>query len=194
MDIGGALAFWSVLVVPTALLLLGLSVRRVGTGELVVVTRRGRVARTRGGGMAARLPGLEDFSTVQVGAQVLPLVVRATTKDATDVVVIADLTVAVDGVPTGVPFHDPAGLAVRRAEDVVAEAVAAMAVDELGALLVDDEPGSRRGRGSPVPRLLARIDGRLPAGTRARDLLVIELEARLTAPVARALGRWDRVT
>lgn len=181
---GGSLAFWSVIVVALLVALVAASVRRVGADELVVVVRGGRVARTALVGLAVRVPGLETFEVASTREHVLPLVARARTRDGTEVVVLADLTMVVEGFPGGESYDDPVALAVRRAEEVLAQAVAGRAVEELGVLLTDDHTVD-----DGAPGLLARVDAGLGAGTRATDLEVTEVEARLTSRLARVLGR-----
>ena len=98
---GGDWVFWAVLLLPSLALLAGVSVRRVGRDELVLVVRRGRVARSGVTGFVTRVPGLERFVAVPTHRQVLPLVVRAPTRDGVEIVALADLVLAVESVPTG---------------------------------------------------------------------------------------------
>lgn len=158
-----------VLVVPALVLLAVLAVGRAGPDELLVVVRSGRVARTRSGGLAVRVPGLERFERVPTGREVLPLVARARTRDGVDVVLLADLALRVRGVPRGSTHVEPCVAAARTAEDLLSRAAAradvSMIVDDLPALAADQLAELRRG---------------LPAGTEALALEVTEVEALLT--------------
>jgi len=176
----GAWVFWAVLLLPSLALLVGISVRRVGRDELVLVVRRGRVARSSPTGFVARVPGLERFVTVPTNRQVLPLVVRTRTRDAVEILALADLTLAVDAVPDQSPNDDPAAAAIRVAEEVVAEAVGGFAAVTLVACLGDLE--------GVLPDAITR---RLPAGSVATGLTVTEIEAQLTPGLARSLQRPD---
>ena len=129
--------FWAVLLLPSLALLVGVSVRRVGRDELVLVVRRGRVARSGVTGFVARVPGLERFVAVPTHRQVLPLVVRAPTRDGVEVVALVDLVLAVESVPDHTPYDDPATAVARVAEEVVAEAVGGFAAVTLVATLAD---------------------------------------------------------
>jgi hypothetical protein len=173
----GTWVFWAVILLPSLALLVGVSVRRVGRDELVLVVRRGKVARSRAAGVATRLPGLERFVRVPTHRQVLPLVVRGRTRDGIEVLALVDLTLAVEGVPDGTPYVDPAVTAAGVAEDVLAEAVGGFAVDTLVAALGDLEAG--------LPDVITR---KLTSGSRATGLLVTEVEAQLTPRLARSLG------
>ena len=174
----GDWVFWAVLLLPTLALLVGVSVRRVGRDELVLVVRRGRVARSGATGFVARVPGLERFVVVPTHRQVLPLVVRALTRDGVEIVALADLVLAVESVPDQTPYDDPATSAVRVAEEVVAEAIGGFAAVTLVSTLGDLE--------GVLPDAITR---RLPPGTVATGLAVTEVEAQLTPRLARSLQR-----
>ena len=176
----GAWVFWAVLLLPSLALLVGVSVRRVGRDELVLVVRRGKVARSRAAGVATRLPGLERFVRVPTHRQVLPLVVRARTRDGIEVLALADLTLAVTDVPAGAPYVEPAAAAARVAEGVLAEAVTGFSVDTLVGALGDLEAG--------LPDVITR---KLTSGSRVTGLQVTEIEAQLTPRLARSLGEID---
>ena len=169
---GAAWVVWLVLVGPGLLFVTLTCVRRVAPRELVLVVRRGRVVRSRRTGLVARWPGLERFEPVPTGPRVLPLVIRARTKDGVDVVALADLVLEVQEVETGGPFS-PTTQAVRVAEETLAAAVERIEVralvDELDAM-EDHWP--------------AMVTRQLPVGTRAAGLAVTELEAQLTPRVA----------
>ena len=173
--------FWAVVLLPSLALLVGVSVRRVGRDELVLVVRRGQVARSGAAGFVARIPGLERFVAVPTHRQVLPLVVRAPTRDDVEVVALADLTLAVGAVPDHTPYDDPAGVAVRVAEQVLAEAIGGFAAVTLVSTLGDLE--------AVLPDAITR---RLPQGSVATGLVVTEIEAQLTPRLARSLRRPDR--
>ena len=173
---GGAWAFWAVLLLPALALLLVSSVRRVGRTELLVVVRGGRVVRSAATGWLARLPGLERFVAVPTHRQRLPLVVRGRTCDGVEVLVLADLTLAVERVPHDTPYADPATAAVRVAEQVVAEALR----DRATATLLDHLPDLEA-------RLPAVITRRLAGGSVAAELTVTQVEAQLTPRLARNL-------
>ena len=146
-----------VLVVPALVLLGVLAVGRAGPDELLVVVRSGRVVRTRSGGLALRLPGLERFERVPTGRELLPLVARARTRDGVDVVLLADLALQVRGVPLGATHVEPCIAAARA--DV--------------STLVDDLPAL-------AARQLSELRCSLPAGIEALALEVTEVEALLT--------------
>ncbi|MGA9749433.1 MAG: hypothetical protein WBQ50_18435 [Nocardioides sp.] len=170
------MVFWAVLVLPTLALLVAISVRRVSRDELVLVVRRGRVVRSGATGWLARLPGLERFVAVSTHRQVLPLVVRGRTRDGVNILALADLTLAVQGVPDLVEYDDPATAAVLVAEDVVAEAFGGLA-----AVTLVDNLGDLEGC------LPAAITRRLVPGSVATGLAVTEIEAQLTPRLARDL-------
>ncbi len=170
------MVFWAVLLLPTLALLVAMSVRRVGPDELVLVVRRGRVVRSGATGWLARLPGLERFVAVSTHRQLLPLVVRGRTRDGVDILALADLTLAVEGVPDLVEYDDPATAAVHVAEDVVAEAFGGFA-----AVTLVDNLGDLEGC------LPAAITRRLASGSVATGLTVTEIEAQLTPRLARDL-------
>lgn len=165
---GAAWVVWLVVAVPGLLLLTLTSVRRAGPGELVVVVRGDRVVRARRAGLVARRPVAERFEVVPTGPRVLPMVVRARTRDGVEVVVLADLDLVVEDVEPGTPWQ-PVARAVRLAEGTVAAAVAQADV----ATLVDDL--DRREADWP-----GEVSRSLPAGTRASAVRVTEVEARLT--------------
>ncbi len=165
---GAAWVVWLVIVGPGLLFVTFACVRRVGPDELLLVVRDGRVVRARGEGFLARWPGVEQFEPVPTGPQVLPLVVRARTRDGVDVVALADLTLEVRRVQPGGGFV-PAEDVVRVAEETVAAAFERLAVDSL----VDELEALEARWPEQVTRLL-------PAGTEARALTVTEVEARLT--------------
>ncbi len=171
-----AWVFWAVLLLPVLALLVGVSVRRVGRDELVLVVRRGRVARSAPTGWLARVPGLERFVAVPTHRRVLPLVLRARTRDDVDIVALADLTLVVEGVPDAAAYDDPAAAAARIAEQVVAEALGGFTAVTLLDELADLEVG--------LPEAITR---RLVPGTVVTALVVTEIEAQLTPRLAREL-------
>ena len=97
----GDWVFWAVLLLPSLRPAGRVWVRGVGRDELVLVVRRGRVARSGVTGFVARVLGLERFVVVPTHRQVLPLLVRAPTRDGVEIVALADLVLAVDRSPTG---------------------------------------------------------------------------------------------
>lgn len=165
---GATWVVWLVIVAPGLVFAAFVCVRRVGPGELMLVVRHGRVVRSRGSGLVARWPVVERFEPLATGSRVLPLVVRARTRDGVDVIALADLTIEVRDVETGVPYVPPAR-AARIAEDTVAGSVERL---EVGSL-VDDLEALQPGWPGQVNRLL-------PVDTRATALAVTEVEARLT--------------
>lgn len=173
---GSAWVFWAVLLLPTLALLVASSLRRVGSDELVLVVRRGRVVRSGVTGWLARLPGLERFVAVPTHRQVLPLVVRGRTRDGVEILALADLTLAVEGVPDCAAYNDPAAAAVRVAERVMAKALGGV---EVGTLVdgVDDLEDC-------LPTAITR---HLMPGSVASNIAVTEIEARLTSRLAREL-------
>lgn len=176
----GAWVLGGVLVSMVALVL-GSSLRRPGPGELLLVVRRGRVARSGRTGWLARVPGLERFVVVPSHRQVLPLVARARSRDDVEIVVLADLTVAVEEVPDFTVYDDPAAVAVRAAEDALVDAVGDVTAATLVDHLVDLEG-----------RLPGRISPRLLPGSVATGLAVTEVQAQLTSRLARELRTGGR--
>jgi regulator of protease activity HflC (stomatin/prohibitin superfamily) len=165
---GAAWVVWLVIVGPALLFATVACVRRVAPGELVLVLRRGEVARVRRNGFVARWPGLERFEAVSTEPRVLPLVVRSRTSDGVHVVALADLTVQVRDVQPGSAYA-PATQAALLAEDTVARAVEQLEVESL----VDDLEALET-------RWPAELTRRLPLGTEVTALSVVEVEARLT--------------
>lgn len=165
---GAAWVVWLVIVGPGLLFVTVACVRRVGPGELVLVVRQGRVVRARRNGFMARWPGVEQFEVLPTGPQVLPLVVRARTRDGVDVVALADLTLEVRRVQPGEDFV-PIDDVVRVAEETVGTALERL---EVGTLVDDLEALQDR-----WPEQVSRL---LPAGTVATAVAVTEVEARLT--------------
>ena len=173
----GSRVFWALLLLLLMLsLLVGVSVRRVGRDELVLVVRRGRVSRSGAAGWLARVPGLERFVAVPTHSQVVPLVVRGRTSDGVEVLALADLTLAVERVPDLVTYDDPTVVAARVAERVVADAFGDLAA----VTLLDNLPGLE-------DRLPAAITRRLMPGSLVSDLVVTKVEAQLTPQLARGL-------
>jgi hypothetical protein len=169
---GAAWVVWLVIVGPGLLFVTATCVRRVAPGELVLVVRGGTVVRVGRGGLVARWPGLERFERVPTAPRVLPLVVRSRTRDGVDVVALAELTVQVRDVEPGTAYASTTA-AARIAEDAVAGAVERLEVCSL----VDDLDALE-------PRWPDELTRRLPVGTRATDLSVTEVEARLTGGAA----------
>lgn len=169
---GAAWVVWLVIVGPALLFATFTCVRRVAPGELVLVLRRGEVVRVRRNGFVARWPGRERFEAVSTEPRVLPLVVRSCTSDGVHVVALADLTVQVRDVQPGSAYV-PATHAARLAEDTVARAVEQLEVESL----VDDLEELEN-------RWPAELTRRLPLGTEATALSVVEVEARLTGGAA----------
>lgn len=165
---GAAWVVWLVVAVPGLVLLALTSIRRAGPGELVLVVRGDRVVRACRGGLVARRPVAERFEVVATEPRVLPMVVRARTRDGVDVVVLADLSLVVEDVEPGASWQ-PAAEAVRHAEDTVAAEVTQVEVADLVAELDRREDA--------WPAAVTRL---LPTGTRATAVRVTEVEARLT--------------
>lgn len=165
---GAGWLVWLVVVVPGLVALSLTSIRRAGPGELVLVLRGDRVVRAARAGLVLRRPVGERFEVVPTAARVLPLVVRARTRDGVDVVVLADLALVVDDVEPGDAWR-PTSYAVQVAEETVAGAVTRCDVADL----VDDLDRCSADWPGEVGRLL-------PRGTRAVAVEVTEVEARLT--------------
>lgn len=164
---GATWVVWLVLVGPSLLLVTLACVRRVAPGEIVLVVRRGTVVRSRRSGMLTRWPVVERFEPVGAGPQVLPLVVRARTRDDVEVVVLADLVLEVrDGVPGAA--YVPVGDVARTAEETFGALVETLAVPVLVEELETVEPD-----------VLAEVRRALPDGTRAHALEVTRVEALL---------------
>lgn len=147
-------------------------VRRAGPREVVAVVRHGTVVRSRRAGFALRWPGVERFESVSTDTRVVPLVIRARTRDGVDVVALADLTVEIRDVEVGTPWVPRADVA-RLTEQTLGTQVSRRELRSL----VDDVDALQRST-------LDRVARDLPPGTTVAALAVTEVEARLTPRVA----------
>ncbi|MDN4162205.1 hypothetical protein [Nocardioides abyssi] len=100
------------------------SVAWAGAGRGVAVLRRGRVVRVADCGPVPHLPGLEEVRGWPTGEVVLPLLTRATTRDGTDVRVLAQLRAELPPPATGTAYADPVAEAEQGAERALVTAVA----------------------------------------------------------------------
>ncbi|MBC9733335.1 hypothetical protein [Nocardioides marmotae] len=115
--------FGLVLVIVAVGLAVWATVAWAGAGRGVAVLRRGRVVRVADRGPVPHLPLLEEVRGWPTGEVVLPLLARATTRDGTDVRVLAELRTELSAPRTGTTYVDPVAAAERRAEDRVVAAV-----------------------------------------------------------------------
>jgi regulator of protease activity HflC (stomatin/prohibitin superfamily) len=169
---GTAWVVWLVIVGPGLLFVTLACVRRVGTGEMLLVLRHGMVVRSQRTGFVTRWPGVERFEPVSAEPQVVPLVIRSRTCDGVDVVALADLTVQVRDVEVGTLWVPTSELSCI-AEDSVGTEVRRLKVR---ALVNDLDALQDRWR--------HRITRQLPTGTTTLALAVTEVEVQLTPRVA----------
>lgn len=79
------LLLWSVVGGVLLVLLVGAAVEVVPEHRRIVVTRLGRIVRVAGPGLALRVPGLEDVTSVSVRPRERQVIVSAATRDGVDV-------------------------------------------------------------------------------------------------------------
>lgn len=108
-----------------------------GAGRGVAVLRHGRVVRVGDRGPVPHVPVLEEVRGWPTGEVVLPLLARATTRDGTDVRVLAELRTRLAAPRTGTAYVDPVAAADRYVEQRVVVAVGARDV----AVLLDEVEG-----------------------------------------------------
>lgn len=154
--------------VPLALLL-GSATRWVTRGELLVVTRRGVVVRSRGRGPAFRVPLLEHVRRLAAGPEELLLAVRVRTRDGSDVRVLLAAEVEAVAPPPGRPFVDPRRAAATALADEVTATAERLATADLA-----------EGLGADVYGLADRADDGVRAvGGRVHEVVVDEIELLL---------------
>lgn len=149
------------------------AVRRVEPGEVTVVTRGGVVRRLSGPGLAWRLPVVESFEVVRDGPQVLPVGVRATTRDGVAVLVLLEATVSFPQPAPGTTYADPWPGAEVAMEGALATSVSSWTAAGLTHLTAADCRGLRLSA-------RAALDG---LGVEVHDLGIIEVDLRV-APTA----------
>lgn len=164
-----------VLLTLSALVAIAVSVvRRVPRGHRLVATRRGVVSRVAGPGVFVRVPGADRLLVEPAGPEDLPLVARATTRDGTDVRLLATARVHVAAPEPDLPYVDPRVAGGRAVEDVLAAWVRSHPVAEL--------PDALRRR---WPQLVAAAaEAARPHGLEVLDMETDELEALLLTPSA----------
>ncbi len=96
------------------------SLRCVPRGHRLVVTRRGIVSRVAGPGLLLRIPVADRVALQPTGPEELPLAVHATTRDGTDVRLLATAEVRLPPPQRDRPLADP-----RRAGGLALEGVLA---------------------------------------------------------------------
>jgi regulator of protease activity HflC (stomatin/prohibitin superfamily) len=184
MDTQAGLPLWVLLAVP----LLGLAVvgllRWVAPGELLVVCRRGVVARLHGPGPAWRLPWVEHTAAHPEELTGTPLAVRARTRDGRRVFLGLEADLRTLPPVLGEPYVAPADTAEEVVARVVADTVATIEVHELPEGLVaqlprlrDEADRTTRCRGVAVAALeIAQLD------------VILDLDIDAADPTARGPG------
>lgn len=160
---------WALLVVPLLALLVVSSLRWVPAGHLLVVTRRGVVSRVTGAGLRLGWPLLDRAEVIEIAAQELPLLVRGTTRDGSDVRLLVVGQVRLLPPSPEQPYLDPllsAGAAARRA---LATVVRRLDVSALPDALVH-----------AWPSVVESVDAAVrPCGVVVLDLTLSELDVVL---------------
>jgi len=124
---------WVLLTLSAVAVLALSSLRCVPPGHRIVVTRRGVVSRVAGPGVVLRVPVADRVMLVPSGPEELPLAVHATTRDGTDVRLLATASVVMRTPDRDRPFVDP-----RAQGGLAIEAVLAGAVRGLGIVFLAD--------------------------------------------------------
>jgi SPFH domain/Band 7 family protein len=114
---------WILLTLSTVAVLALSSLRCVPPGHRIVATRRGIVSRVAGPGLFLRVPVADRVVLVPSGPEELPLVVHATTRDGTDVRLLATARVVVPSPDRDRPFVDPRAEGGQALEGVLAATV-----------------------------------------------------------------------
>ncbi len=174
METDSANVVWVLLALSTVAVLAMSAVRWVPQGHRLVATRRGVVTRVAGPGVFLRVPGADQVVLEQADPVELPLAVRATSRDGTDVRLLLMASVRRGPPAPALPYVDPWTAASPEAERVLGEVVERTDVCDLAEVL----EASRES-------LLATIDGACrPRGVEVLDLDLVELDALLAHPAA----------
>ena len=128
---GSAAGFWAAVVLVGLCLLVGATCRIVGRHDLAVISRHGHVVRVCGPGIVFHLPGVEALTMVSLRAHDLPLVVRASSRDAVTIRLIATATAHVNDARLSVGSGDPVLAAALAVEDALSQEVAGMNLIDL---------------------------------------------------------------
>lgn len=161
---------WVLLVLCTAAALALSVLRWVPPGHRIVATRRGVVSRVAGPGLFLRVPVADQVEVLSAGPEELPLAVRATSRDGTDVRLLATALVRRRSPEPAEPYADPWAAASQAAEQVLADLIERTDVCDLSGAL----DGSWKG-------LVSAADGATrPWGVEVHDLELVELDALLT--------------
>lgn len=123
--------FWLLLGLPLVGVLLTGAVRWVPSGHLLIATRRGVVSRVSGPGLFWRLPLVEQVELVPSGPEDVPVAAHATSRDGTELRLLATAWVRRLMPAPEQRYADPVPAAVASIELVLASAVADA---ELGAV------------------------------------------------------------
>lgn len=122
---------WVLLALAAVAALATSMLRVVPPGHRLVATRGGIVSRVAGPGLFFRVPMADRVALVPTGPEELPLAVHDTTRDGTDVRLLATAEVLFTAPDRDRPYGDPAGPGGRAAEGVLAEKVRAHEVADL---------------------------------------------------------------
>ncbi len=126
-----ATVMWVLLALSAVAALALSSLRLVPPGHRLVATRRGIVSRVAGPGLFFRVPIADRVALVPTGPEELPLAVHATTRDGTDVRLLATAEVLIAAPERDRPYDDPRKAGGLAAEAVLAENVRAQEADGL---------------------------------------------------------------
>lgn len=169
MDEQPAPVFWALLAVPFLALLAIQSVRWVPPGHLLVVTRRGVVSRVTGAGLRLRWPIADHAEVIEVAAQELPLLVRGTTRDGSDVRLLVAAHVRLLPPSPLERYLDPLPSAETAARDALAGCLRRLDVAALPDALLRDWSG-----------IVSTVDAATrPRGVRVLGLSLTELDVVL---------------
>ncbi|HCB05889.1 MAG TPA: hypothetical protein DEQ43_16860 [Nocardioides bacterium] len=115
---------------------LATSVRRVPSGQRLVVVRGGVVQRVRESGLAVRVPLLDSFEAELSEPHELPLMVRATTADGVRVLVLAEALISLPAPRPATTYADPWLPAEGVAQETIARVVSTWPAAELATAAV----------------------------------------------------------
>jgi hypothetical protein len=110
---------------------LATAVRRVRDDRHVLVVRAGVVMRAHESGWAFRVPILEQFAYHDTEPRTLPLLVRATTRDAAPVILLGEATVSLPTPRPGEAYADPWVPAEAAAQDTISRVVSTWSTTEV---------------------------------------------------------------
>jgi hypothetical protein len=110
---------------------LATSLRRVPTGQRLVVTRRGIVRRVHEAGLAGRVPLLDRWELEPAEPHELPLMARARTADGVRILVLAEVVVSLPAPRPDTRYADPWIPAEVAAQEAIGRAVGTWSAAEL---------------------------------------------------------------